>query len=111
MKTAKLLAWICFAAITFALFQGFVFGNFFEDGSELMSNPWGIVALIDLYAGFILFAIWIVYKEPSVFKAVLWIVLLMIFGFFIGSIYVLKALYFSDGTIESALLKPHDLET
>ena len=110
MKIAKTLAWISLIAMTYALFQGFIFGSFFEDGGELMQNPWGIVSLIDLYAGFTLFAIWVAYKEETLFKAVLWIVLLMIFGFFIGSIYVLKALYQSDGTVKSALLKPNDLE-
>lgn len=109
MKLAKILAWLAFLAMSIALFQGFVFGSFFEDGSELMQNPWGIVSLIDLYAGFTLFAIWMAYKETDPFKATIWIVTLMIFGFFIGSIYVLKALYQSDGSFKSALLKPEDL--
>ena len=109
MKTAKILAWISFAGMTYALFQGFFFGSFLEDGGELLQNPWGIVSLIDLYAGFTLFAIWIAYRETTIKSRILWIVLLMVFGFFIGSIYVLKALYQSDGSFRSALLRPDDL--
>lgn len=104
MKLAKLLAWLALFAMGAALINGFLNGSFFEDGSELLSNPWGIVSLVDLYAGFTLFAVWIAYRETSVLQALLWIVALMILGFFIGSVYVLYALYTSGGDSRRALL-------
>jgi hypothetical protein len=97
MKIAKLIAWIALLAMTAVLLNGFVNGNFGEDGSALLSNPWGIVSLVDLYAGFFLFSIWIAFRERSVWAAVLWIVLMMVLGFFTGSLYVLILLYKSKG--------------
>ncbi|MFP4077567.1 MAG: DUF1475 family protein [Bacillota bacterium] len=104
MKIAKILAWIAFLAMTAALVHGFINGDFFKDGSELMQNPWGIVSLVDLYAGFTLFAIWIAYREDALSLKVVWIVALMVFGFFVGSLYVLYALYTSDDDPKTVLL-------
>ena len=61
MKLAKVIAWIGVFAMTGALLNGFVNGSFFEDGSVILNNPWGIVSLVDLYVGFILFAMWIAF--------------------------------------------------
>ena len=32
-----------------ALAYGFIVGDFWKDGGELMDNPWGIVSLFDVY--------------------------------------------------------------
>ncbi|MFP4177332.1 MAG: DUF1475 family protein [Acholeplasmataceae bacterium] len=97
MKIAKGLAWLGVITMTVALINGFVNGSFFEDGGELLENPWGIVSLVDLYVGFILFSLWIVHREKTLFARITWIVLLMVLGFLTGAIYVLLALYQSDG--------------
>ncbi len=39
--------------------------------SPIPGMPWGVVSLVDLYSGFILFSIWIFYKE-RVLPAVIW---------------------------------------
>ncbi|WP_051237897.1 DUF1475 family protein [Lacticigenium naphthae] len=97
MKTAKIVAWICLLAMTAGLVNAFINGDFLIDGGALLENPWGIMSLIDLFVGFTLFSIWIVYREKTMWKIILWVVTLMIFGFFTGSLYVLKALYESKG--------------
>lgn len=97
MKAAKIVAWIGLLAMTAGLINGFVNGDFFADGGALLENPWGVMSLIDLYVGVALFSIWIVYREKTMWKIILWVVNMMIFGFLIGSIYVLKALYESKG--------------
>ena len=53
--------------------------------------------MIDLYTGFTLFSAWIVYREKSVVRSVVWVVLMMVLGFFTGSFYVLLALIGSKG--------------
>jgi hypothetical protein len=78
-------------------FRRLINGNFGQDGGELLRNPWGIVSLIDLYVGFALFSIWIALREKNVLAAIFWILLLMVLGFFTGSLYVLIALYRSKG--------------
>lgn len=97
MKVAKIIAWLGLFAMTAVLLNGFINGNFGQDGGELLRNPWGIVSFVDLYVGFALFSIWIALREKNVFAAIIWIFLLMVMGFFTGSLYVLIALYRSRG--------------
>jgi hypothetical protein len=45
--------------MTAVLVYGFTVGDFSADGAIILSNPWGIVSMVDLYVGFILFSGWI----------------------------------------------------
>lgn len=97
MRIGKIIAWAGLIAMTVAILQGFLVGDFFEDGGEILANPWGIVSLVDLYVGFALFSLWIAFREKSVVVAAVWIILMMVLGFFTGALYVLVALYGSKG--------------
>ena len=97
MRAVKIIGWMGVMAMAAAIGNGFLNGNFTEDGGELLRNPWGIVSLVDLYVGFIIFSIWIALREKSVGAKIVWIVLMMILGFFTGSVYLLKAAYESKG--------------
>jgi hypothetical protein len=97
MKIPKLLAGLGLLAMTAALIYGFARGDFGEDGARLLQNPWGVVSMVDLYTGFFLFSLWIVYREKSALRATLWVVLMMALGFFTGSLYTLIALVNSKG--------------
>jgi len=99
MKWVKFISFLGVLAMTAVLFYGFTQGDFFEDGGKILENPWGIVSLVDLYTGFILFAVWIWFREPSILSKVIWIVLLMILGFFTASLYVLLAAFLSKGDL------------
>ena len=79
------------------LTYGFTIGDFSGEGSVLLSMPWGIVSLVDLYVGFILFSCWIVYRERSWPITVIWVILMMVFGFLTASLYVYIALHRSGG--------------
>lgn len=97
MKTAKGIAWLGLLAMTAGLANGFINGDFFRDGQLLLQNPWGIMSMIDLYVGFILFSMWIYHREKNHAVALVWILMMMVLGFFTGSLYVLVALYQSKG--------------
>ena len=97
MKTAKAVSLIGLLAMTTVLLYGFTVGNFLEDGRELLSNPWGIVSLVDLYVGFILFSGWIIYREESIVRTIIWVFFMMILGFFTGALYTFLALQASGG--------------
>jgi hypothetical protein len=97
MKLAKIIAFLGLLAMTAALVYGFTVGDFASDGAALLQNPWGVVSMVDLYTGFILFSMWIVYREKSRLRALVWVVLMMVLGFFTGSLYTLYALYSSGG--------------
>lgn len=97
MRLAKVVAWVGLVAMMAILALGFTRGDFLREGGKLLSLPWGIVSMVDLYVGFILFSGWIAYRETSIPLAALWIVLMMVLGFFTGSLYTLVALYRSGG--------------
>ena len=83
--------------MTAVLIYGFTVGDFGQDGSKLLQNPWGIVSMVDLYTGFILFSGWIVFREKSLFRSVVWVILMMVLGFFTASLYTFIALNSSSG--------------
>lgn len=97
MKIAKLISVIGLIAMTVVISNGFINGSFSRDGAELLANPWGIVSLVDLYVGFALFSLWIAFRETNLALASIWIILIMVLGFFTGALYVLVALYKSNG--------------
>ena len=78
MKVAKAISLLGLLAMTAVLIYGFTAGNFREDGAALLSNPWGIVSIVDLYVGFSLFSGWIVYREKSIFRSIIWVILMMV---------------------------------
>ena len=80
MKIAKGIALLGLLAMTSVLIYGFAVGDFGGEGSQLLSMPWGIVSLVDLYVGFVLFSGWIVYREKSAARSVVWVVLMMVLG-------------------------------
>jgi hypothetical protein len=97
MKAAKIIAIVGLFAMTAVLANGFINGNFSQDGAALLANPWGMVSFIDLYVGFSLFSIWIAFREKNILVAFFWIILMMVLGFFTGSLYLLLALLRAKG--------------
>jgi hypothetical protein len=97
MKIAKVVALLGLLAMTTILIYGFTVGNFAKEGKQLLSMPWGIVSLVDVYVGFVLFSGWIVYRERSVARSIIWVALMMVLGFWTGSLYTLIALQTSGG--------------
>lgn len=97
MKIAKIITWIGLLAMTYGLMNGFLNGDFINDGKELLANQWGVMSMIDLYVGFVLFSMWIAYREKNIIKSIVWTILMMILGFFTACVYVLVALYSAKG--------------
>lgn len=97
MKSAKMIALIGLLAMTVVLIYGFTIGDFFAEGSKLLAMPWGIVSLVDLYVGFALFSCWIVFREKAWLPSIIWVVLMMVLGFWAGALYALIALQKSNG--------------
>jgi len=107
MKLAKFIAFLGVLAMTAVLVYGFTVGDFSGEGSQLVSMPWGIVSLVDLYTGFILFSAWIIYREKSLPVALVWTVAMLVLGFFAGSLYTLINLYTSQGDWKKFWLGKH----
>ncbi len=84
MKLAKIIALAGLIAMTGILIYGFTIGDFSNEGKQLLGMPWGIVSLVDLYVGFTLFSAWIVYREKDFLPSLIWVVLMMVLGFWTG---------------------------
>jgi hypothetical protein len=97
MKIAKTVAALAVVSMAAILVYGFVVGDFGGEGQVLLSMPWGIVSLVDVYIGFVLFSGWIVYRERSAVRSTIWVILVMILGNLTTSLYVLIALLSSRG--------------
>jgi hypothetical protein len=97
MKLAKTISLLGILAMTGILVYAFTVGNFTAEGNKLLAMPWGIVSLVDLYVGFTLFSCWIVYREKAALPSIIWVVLMMVLGFFTGALYTFIALQTSGG--------------
>jgi hypothetical protein len=97
MRIAKIISIIGLLAMTVVLIFGITKGDIASEGAWIISHPWGIVSLVDLYTGFALYSVWIAYRERSLALTVLWIVLMMVLGFWAGALYMLLALNSSGG--------------
>jgi hypothetical protein len=97
MKLAKAIALIGLLAMTGVLIYGFTSGDFSGEGAKLLAMPWGIVSLVDLYVGFALFSCWIVFREKAFVPSLVWVVLMMVLGFWAGALYTFLALQSSGG--------------
>jgi len=107
MKLAKTISLLGILAMTAVLLYGFIVGDFSGEGSKLLSMPWGIVSLVDLYTGFILFSGWIIYREKSPLLAIVWTIAMMVLGFFAGSLYTFIALQTSENDWRKFWLGKH----
>lgn len=96
MKLAKVISMLGILAMTAVLIYGFTIGDFSGEGSQLLSMPWGIVSLVDLYTGFTLISGWIIYREKSLPVAIAWTIAMLTLGFFAGSLYAFIALQTSN---------------
>jgi hypothetical protein len=110
MRIAIAIALLGLLAMTGVLIYGFVAGDFAGEGSQLLSMPWGIVSLVDLYVGFVLFSGWIVYREESAARSAVWVVLMMVLGFWTACLYTLLALHASDGDWQRFWLGRHRVQ-
>ena len=97
MKRTAILAALGVCAMLIVLLYGFMVGDFLSEGRQLLSMPWGVVSLVDLYVGFFLFIGWILFREGSSLTSWIWIALVMSLGSLAMCLYVLVALFTAKG--------------
>ena len=101
MTIAKLISYCIVAAMTVVILWAQSQVSIFD--SPIPQLPWGIVSLVDLYAGFTLFGLWIAYKEPP-FKTFLWVIGLILLGNLTTAVYVVYSISKSNGDIAKFFL-------
>lgn len=97
MGVAMLLATILSLSMLAVIVWAFRVGDFFKEGKEMIDMPWGIVSLVDVYTGFLLFIGWVVFRERYLVVALLWAVLILVLGNLVTAFYTALALYLADG--------------
>ena len=100
MKIARWFAIAGTLIMFFALLYGFIYGNFFGEGSILISLAWGQISLIDVYVGFSLVGGWIIFRENNLSLALAWLLGIFILGNFLACLYVWIQLEKANGDVK-----------
>jgi hypothetical protein len=74
---------------------------------RLLADRWGVATLFDAYFGFLWFWLWIAYKEASLSRSLLWLLLLFALGNLAMAAYVMIQLHRLQpgGGVEALLLR------
>ena len=107
MKTANIISLLGTISMSGVILWALFTGDFSGEGNKLLGMPWGIVSLVDLYVGFFLFSLWILYREKNKVLSIFWVFLMLTLGFFTGSLYVFLALQKSQGNWQKFFLGKH----
>ena len=97
LQVGQLISALGAVLMTVVILNAIANGNGSEELEWLLSHPWGIVSLVDLYVGFTLFSLWIFMREESAMTALVWTVFVMCLGNFTTSLYVFRALRSTNG--------------
>lgn len=87
----SILLAVMFGFLTLAILRG----DFNAETSTMAAMPWGQMALVDLYTGFILFGLFVIWQEKHLYFACLWIALILLLGNIVAIIYLIQWLLFS----------------
>lgn len=80
---------------------------FYETPRELVTHPWFIATLVDTYLAFFTYWLWVAYKERSVIKSAVWLLLIFALGNMAMAAYALITLFRlpPGATVEDFLLR------
>ena len=81
--------------------------NVFSVGSEMLNDRWFQATLLDAYLAFLIFYVWVAYKERTAARRIIWFVLIMTLGTMAMASYVLWQLFRmpADQPLEQILLR------
>ena len=97
MRIALALAIVGCLFMSSCVTYGFIAGDGWNELVKLWNLPWGKVSLADVYVGFALFLGWVIYREQSLVKSLIWIILVLTLGNAITCLYAAIALYQAKG--------------
>lgn len=97
MRNAIIILTLGFISMTIGITYALIWGNFFDELEIMRRLPWFHLSMLDLYIGFFLFSGWIIYREMTMVRAMIWILLLLSLGNLIACLYVVLALVRSRG--------------
>ena len=90
-----------------SIIHAFISGDLSIEGPQLANMPWGIVSLVDIYLGLLLFSIWILWRENFGPAGLAWFLLVVVLGNLLSCMYILKALREARGDVQKFWLGKH----
>lgn len=88
MTLLRALLVLLAAGLLVAIVEAFTTAAFFASFAEVAADPWGFVGLLDLYLGFVVFAVLLVLLEPSRGLALLLVVATFLLGNLVSLIWL-----------------------
>lgn len=101
---AQLLFLSAFLVLLGCIIYGIVAHDILKEGSVMLGIYWGKFTFVDIYVAFIVFFLWIVSREKSIFKIILWFLLIMLGGSMSICLYVFFALRGCNSDMKKLLL-------
>tara|TARA_R110002072_G_scaffold42064_12_gene118123 strand:+ start:70897 stop:71247 length:351 start_codon:yes stop_codon:yes gene_type:complete len=92
MRNATIILSLGFIVMAVGIAYALILGDFFAELEIMRPLPWFHLSMLDLYVGFLLFAGWILFREKSLVKAIVWIALLLSLGNLIACLYAAVAI-------------------
>lgn len=66
--------------------------NFLSSFAQVMANPWGLVAIADLYFGFVIFSVILLVVDGAKLSSFIWIVALFCVGNVLSAVWLVLRL-------------------
>ena len=101
---AKILSLAGFLILLGLIIFGVTARDFSAEGNIMLSVFWGKFTMVDIYVSFLVFYIWVVIRERSVLKSILWFLLIMLGGSMSICLYLFIALMTSKDDFKTLML-------
>lgn len=87
------------------------FESVFVGGKKILDQPWGVATFADAYFAFLIFYVWVFYKQANWASKIVWFILIMAFGNISMAAYVILQIYRlpPGAPVHQILLRPHHL--
>ena len=101
LKTVFLLGFLVLLAM---IIYGVVARDIRAEGSIMLDLYWGKFTFYDIYIAFIVFYLWVVFREKSILKSILWFFLIMLGGSMSICLYMFIALSKSNNDASKLMM-------
>ena len=85
----KIFLWVILILFGLLIFWAMGQNSLLEEFSVLWPYPWMKITLADLYIGFTLVGLWIIYRENSIIRGLPWLIALYLLGNLVTLAYLL----------------------
>ena len=102
---AKAVGYVGLLIMTAFVVYASIYGDFFQEVNILTDMAWGMVSLVDLYIGLIIFSTWVYWRESNKQTGLAWSIAILLLGNMITCLYLIRIAYQAEGSLSGMLLK------